>query len=160
MMKIKFVILFIMLSGMLAASVSENLLVSYPVPKNTDHPIKILTVEKTRYLSAQDFAEAFGIRTYYRKESGKIVLFFEKNKIKLTANNSFLMFDAQVFQMPGPAVLIDEQIFVPAVSFLTLVKQNTLPELQYAISPTAETIYVNENRIDHFSRAKTPGGKV
>jgi len=157
-MKIKFVILFIMLSGMLASSVSEKLVISYPVPKNADHPIKILMVEKTRYLSAQDFAEAFGVRTYYRKESGKIVLFFEKNKIKLTANNSFLMFDAQVFQMPGPAVLIDNQVFVPAVSFLTLVKQNTLPDLRYTISETADSIYVNENRINHFGRPKTPGG--
>ncbi|MDO9547633.1 MAG: N-acetylmuramoyl-L-alanine amidase [Candidatus Marinimicrobia bacterium] len=159
-MKKKFVILFIMLSGILAGSVSEKLVISYPVPKNMDHSIRIVTVEKTRYLSAQDFADAFGVRTYYRKESGKIVLFFEKNKIKLTANNSFLMFDAQVFQMPGPAVLIDEQIFVPVVSFLTLVKQNTFPGLQYTISQTTDTVYVNENRIAHLSRPKTPGGTV
>jgi len=144
----------------LTGSISEKLVLSYPVPGNTDHPIKIMTVDKTRYLSAQDFADAFGIRTYYRKESGKIVLFFEKSKIKLTANNPFLMFDAQVFQMPVPAVLIDEKIFVPAVSFLTLVKQNTFPELQYAISQTADKVYVNENRIAHPGRPTTPGGTV
>ncbi|MBN2601984.1 MAG: N-acetylmuramoyl-L-alanine amidase [Candidatus Marinimicrobia bacterium] len=159
-MKIKLFILFIILSEMLTGSVSEKLVISSPPLKNTDQLITVLTVEKTRYLSAQDFAAAFGVRIYYRKESGKIVFFFKNNKIKLTVNNSFLMFDAQIFQMPLPAVLIDDQVFVPAVSFLTLVKQYTLPDLQYTISETTDSLYVNENRINHFDRPKTTGGTI
>lgn len=156
-MKIKPFLLIILFSEFLAGAVAEKLVISSPAPKNSAHIIKIVTLEKTRYLSVQDFADAYGIRTYYRKESGKIVLFFDKNKIKLTANNPFLMFDAQVFQMPAPAVLIDDKIYVPLVSFLTLVKQNTLPELRYSVSRTDQQVYVNENRIAHPGRSKTPG---
>ena len=144
-------------SVILNGGVSEKLLVSYPVPSKADHRIPIITVDKTRYLSAQDFAEAFGVRTYYRKESGKIVLFFKKNKIKLTANNSFLMFDARVYQMPVPALLIDEKLFVPAITFLTLVRQNTIPDLQYSIAQTGKKVYINENRIAHPGRTPVKG---
>ncbi|RKY61764.1 MAG: hypothetical protein DRP96_02270 [Candidatus Neomarinimicrobiota bacterium] len=138
----------------LSGAVSEKMVIIEPSPENSAHGIKVITIDRTRYMSAEDFAKVFGIRTYYRKESGKIVLFFDKNKIKLTVNNSFLMFDAKVCQMPAPTLLVDDAVFVPAISFITLVKHYTIPELQYTIVKTRATEYIVENQSAY------PGKKV
>jgi hypothetical protein len=140
-MKIKLITIFLLLHALVFGALSERLTIAYPPPPDKDCKIKVLTIDEAKYVSARNFAKAFNVRTYYRKESGKIVLFFTQKKIKITVNNSFIMFDAQVFQMTGPALLIDEDVYVPATSFLELVRQNTIPSLQYSVTTSAEPYY-------------------
>lgn len=148
-MKNRLFFIFIAIQVILVGAVPERLLVSRPVPKKPEQNIAVITIGAIRYVSAQDFADALAVRTYYRKETGKIVLFFDRNKVKLTANNCFLMVDAQVFQMSAPARLVDDEIFVPVTPFLSLIKQNTLPDLRYTIEQTGGAIFVHENRVLH-----------
>lgn len=155
-MKIRIFLLMTALSGLMSGAVPEKLLLSRPAPKNPGQDIAVVTISETRYVSAQDFADALAVRTYYRKETGKIVLFFDKSKVKLTANNSFLMVDAQVLQMSGPVLLINDEIYAPATSFLTLLQQHTLPELHYSIVETAGLLFVNENRVSHVKQTLRP----
>ncbi len=157
-MKNKLIYLSITISTILFGSVSEQLSIDMPAPKIKEQKVQIIDVNGIRYLAAQDFAAAYGVRTYYRKESGKIVLFFEKNKVKLTVNNSYIMFDAQIYQMPKPALLIDNSVYVPAFSFLGLIRQNTLPTLEYSIRKSDEKIYVNENTVSHPAATAESGG--
>ncbi len=158
-MKIKLITIFLLLHTLVFGALSERLTVAYPTPPDKDCKIKILMINKAKYVSARDFAKAFNVRTYFQKESGKIVLFFTKKKIKITVNNSFVMFDAQVFQMTGPALLIDEDIYVPATSFLELVKQNTIPSLQYSVTTSAEPYYIKENTVVHAATVVAQPGR-
>jgi len=147
-MKFKLITILILLITLLQSIPAEQLTVISPVLKDSNHSIKVLSVNKTKYVSVEDFSRAFNVRTYYRKESGKIVLFFPKNRVKLTANSSFIMFDARLMQMPQPALLIDKEIFVPVKAFMMLMKENTIPGLQYSIAAGSEKYSIKENRVN------------
>jgi N-acetylmuramoyl-L-alanine amidase len=155
---IKFLLLFIVAA--LKVVNADYLKIEQPSVRNPERLIQILEVGNTRYLSVQDFSAAFDVRTYYRRESGKIVLFFPQNKIKITANNNFIMFDAQVFQMSNPALLIDDKVYVPLNSFLELVKQKSIPSVQYSIAAENEPVKVVANAVDHSDilwKVRKPG---
>jgi N-acetylmuramoyl-L-alanine amidase len=128
---------------------ADCLRIDQPSVKNSSRLIQILKIDNTPYFSVQDFSAAFDVRVYYRRESGKIVLFFPRSKIKITVNNNFIMFDAQVFQLANPALLVDDEVYVPLNSFLLIFKQNSIPSLQYSIATEAKPVNVIENIVDH-----------
>lgn len=128
---------------------ADYLKIDQPSVRNSNREVQILRIGSTRYLSVHDFSAAFDIRVYYRRESGKIVLFFSQNKIKITVNNNFIMFDAQILQMSNPALLIDDEVYVPLNSFLELIRLKSIPALQYSIAVEAEPVRIVENTVDH-----------
>jgi len=139
---------------------ADYLKIEQPPVKNPDRMIQILEIGNTKYLSVQDFSAAFDVRTFYRRESGKIVLYFPQNKIKITVNNNFIMFDAQVFQMSNPALLIDDKVYVPLNSFLELIKQKSIPAVQYSLVTEIEPVRIVANTLDHsdvFWKVRKPG---
>lgn len=111
----------------------EQLIIKTPRPQ-PGVKIKVITPEEGTYISVQDFARALGLRTYYRPETGKIVLFFAGSSVKISVNSSFIMFDSRMMQIHRPAILVYRDIFIPARPFLNLLKQFVLPDLNYMIA--------------------------
>lgn len=107
--------------------------------------IQVIDVGKCTYFSVKDFARALALRTYHNPETGKTVLFFPGMTVKITVYSSFVMFDARIMQMSQMAILVNrDDIFVPLISFLDLLKQFELTNLQYYIGDTGRTVDVVE----------------
>ncbi len=123
-----------------------QLIITNPATKSKQ-PIRVVTIGKVAYFALNDFATALGIRTFYRPETGKLVLFFPKAMLKFTANASFCMIDTRVFQLTSAVIIVDESLFAPLNSTLTLVRDQLLPGLQYRIV-TGEVIYQLSQRED------------
>jgi N-acetylmuramoyl-L-alanine amidase len=127
-------ILISVISVLIASRVSgDSLYLIYPEPQNENVNIKIVYLDQIPYLSLLDFARAYNLNTYYKKETGKMVLYFPRNSVKVTINSTYIMVDSEVKHIPHPPILVDGDIFVPAFSFLTLLKQSILPTLEFSI---------------------------
>lgn len=126
---------------------AERLMIISPVPKTGQNEIRVLTIEGSKYLSLQDLAAACGVRTYYRKESGKLVLFFSEVKIKIPAYSTFIMFDSQILHMPQPAVRIDEDMYIPVYPFMDYLKDRAVSDLQYVFTERGTEMLLRDNRI-------------
>jgi len=105
----------------------------YPAPAQPQ-TLQTVTLNETDYISINALAQAYKIRTYYRKETGKLVLYFPAGKVKIAAETSFLMLDEQTFQLPQPVILVEQELFVPLRPFMQFLKRTIWPELQYVIS--------------------------
>ncbi len=112
---------------------SDRLQIVSPVLRE-NVAIKVINVNGGTYFCAQDFARALSIRSYYRQENGKLVLFFPKTMVKLAVNCSFIMLDNRLVQMPLSALLVNRDVFVPLFAFMEVIRTNELlPDLQYRI---------------------------
>ncbi|RKY56679.1 MAG: hypothetical protein DRP89_00930 [Candidatus Neomarinimicrobiota bacterium] len=124
-------VIILVLSGL---GFTEQLILVYPAPKVANFDIKVLNFGSTSYISVTDLAKAYKVRTYYRKETGKIVLFFPGDKIKVSSASTFVMVGSKMMHMPQPALLADKEIFVPVYPFMSLLKRSVIPILQFTIS--------------------------
>jgi len=132
-MKLKLNILVAFLVVLSSRSFSQNLIFINPVPKNPRAEVKVMSIGQIEYFSLQDMVDAFDVRIYYRKETGKILAFFPGRQVKLSVGSNFVVFDALVIQMLAPVVLVDQEAFVPLKSFLELMKEYVISDLQYSI---------------------------
>ncbi|MFA4838273.1 MAG: N-acetylmuramoyl-L-alanine amidase [Candidatus Neomarinimicrobiota bacterium] len=132
-MKLKLTILAAFLIFLSSRSFSQNLIFVNPAPKNPHVEVKIVNIGQIDYFSLQDMADAFDVRTYYRKETGKILAFFPGRKVKLSVGSSFVAFDEMMMQMLGPVVLVDQDAFVPLTSFLELMNEYVISDLRYSV---------------------------
>jgi len=133
---------------------AEQLIISSPTMQPGVH-IKVIEMDNCTYFSVIDLARVLGLRTYWSQETGKIVLFFSGKTVKVSVHSSFLMFDARMVQMTHGAILTNQDdILVPLHSFLGLLKQFILPDLQYHIADNDRQFAIVESIA---SPSGTPG---
>lgn len=132
-MKIKRILISIV-NILIAYSVSgESLDLIYPKPQDENVSVRIAYLDKAPYLSLSDFAKAYNLKTYYKKETGKMVLYFPGNRVKVTIGSTYIMIDSKVKHIPQPPILVDSDIYVPALPFLNILRQSILPNLEFSI---------------------------
>ena len=94
----------------------------------------ILTLDKLRgtYVSTIDVSRILAKRDpFINKDRGKMVLYIGDHRIKISANSSYLLVDAQVFQMPMHTIMTDNDIFIPAEAFFNIIRREALPGIKY-----------------------------
>ncbi|MFA7710242.1 MAG: N-acetylmuramoyl-L-alanine amidase [Candidatus Neomarinimicrobiota bacterium] len=130
----KFHIFILLLFLFQSVLLSQQLILQSPPPKpNTN--IQTINISDCAFFSLNDFARALGLRTYNNPETGKIVIFFPGKTVKVTVHSTFVMFDNRMTQMSQRAILVNrDDIFVPLYSFMDLLKQSILPDLQYYLA--------------------------
>ncbi|MFP4546644.1 MAG: N-acetylmuramoyl-L-alanine amidase [Fidelibacterota bacterium] len=101
------------------------------IGNNKEINIKTVYFGETAYYSANRLAEEYNIRIYNRKATGKFVFYFPKNKVKVTANSSFIMVDQNIIHMISPAIQAGQEIFVPVHSFNDVLKKYIYSDLTY-----------------------------
>lgn len=85
--------------------------------------VKTVEYNSLRYISPQDFAAQFNIRSYFDEQNKKIVLYLDNKIIKITAFNPFIIVDQQVYQIFAETILIDGEIYVPLTYFIGVVEK-------------------------------------
>jgi N-acetylmuramoyl-L-alanine amidase len=89
------------------------------------------------YFSVIHFAEAASINYYYNAEVQKIELKFSNYNLKITSKNPFIILSgrnsdyAREYQLPTSTYFFDEQIFVPLIYSLEVIKKASGNNLVY-----------------------------
>ena len=94
----------------------------------------IATLDRLRgtYVSTKDISRILAKRDpFINKERGKMVLYIDNHRIKISGNSSFILIDEQVYQMPMYAIVTHNDIFLPAESFFDILKRTVLPGINY-----------------------------
>jgi N-acetylmuramoyl-L-alanine amidase len=83
------------------------------------------------YMSLEDFAEVFHFGLYTNDQKYKSVLYFEKDRITFSANNTFVKFNDQMLQMPIECLWYDQSVWVPVKYFADLLNKYTPFQFRY-----------------------------
>jgi len=94
--------------------------------------IKTLDWLEGTYVSSRDISRVLANREpFVNMERKKMVLYIGDHRIKVSAQTSYILVDEQVFQMPMPSVWSNNDIFLPAESFFSILKSTSLPGIAY-----------------------------
>ncbi len=132
-MKVNYFFTLILISISTQVGFARGLLIEAPKPEQARGVYPLVYIAETPYVSVNEIAEAYGIRTYFRKETGKLVLYFDKEKIKVSATSCYVMVGNGVQHMPQPSLLIGEQIYVPVYPFMEILKNTVFANLRFYI---------------------------
>ncbi len=124
---------------------AQQLTIIYPTPEVGEGDIKVVYYNNTPYMSALEFANLYKVRTYNRKETGKIVLYFKNAKVKLATSCSFITVGNDIKHMSQPVLLAEKDFYVPVYPFLNIIKETVIPGLQFTMSATEKIFVFNKN---------------
>ena len=97
-----------------------------------DNELAILDGEQEPYVSVKEVSKLFTDRLPFENAARqKIVLYIGNQRVKISNSSSFVVVDDQVFQMSKHALGKYDEIYVPAESFFSILKQSILPGLDY-----------------------------
>ena len=114
-------------------AISDRLVVSHKDVKVSDLDTRVIYVGDVPFISLNGLARAFKARTYFRRETTKLVVFFPSMQVKVAAGSSFLEFGSRMKQLPYSALFLDSEVYVPADAFMGLLKDLIFPALVYSI---------------------------
>ncbi len=93
-------------------------------------PISSLTREGIVYAAVDELAQALSFKTFYDNIKNKIELILPTARLKLTANNPFIVVAdkkgssiSEVFQMPREVVQTTNSFYAPIASFIPLLRR-------------------------------------
>lgn len=98
------------------------------------------------YISSREFAEALSIKYYYNPENKKIVYSLDGFKLKLTANNPFIIRTTpdkgdEPLQITTPTVFDSKQILFPVDFVLDIINPGYKNKLNYNKEKSVITVY-------------------
>ena len=97
-----------------------------------DNELSVLDGEQEPYVSVKEVSKLLSDRLPFENAARqKIVLYIGNQRIKISNSSSFVVVDDQVFQMSTHALVKYDDIYVPAESFFSILKQSIMPGLDY-----------------------------
>jgi N-acetylmuramoyl-L-alanine amidase len=117
------------------------------VQGDTSHPIFVpsYVTDGVTYMSLDDLSSVLGVRTYRNDETKKLELTLKNYRVKVTANNPFIVITSLSanevsVQLPIAVELRQGKLYVPAAFFLPLL--NDVYEKQLSLFPTTEATHI------------------
>ena len=84
------------------------------------------------YISVKEISRILSNRKPYENAARqKIVLYFSNNRVKISNLSSFIVVNDKIFQMTKNAFGKKEDIYVPAKSFFSILKNSIYPGVDY-----------------------------
>ena len=153
--------LIILLNLVLAGDLeSSSVRVINRVNNSTD---EIKTLDKLRgvYVSVKDVSRILSKRKpYINSDRLKIVVYLGNNRIKISGNSSFILVDERVYQIPNFAVWDNEDIYVQAEALFNLIKETTMPGIDYDTRRMVLDIDIKEFNITGIEINEKANGTV
>jgi N-acetylmuramoyl-L-alanine amidase len=117
------------------------------VDGDTSHPISVpsYVTDGVTYMSLDDLSLALGVPTYRNDETKKLELTLKNYRVKVTANNPFVVItslptnEVSVQQLPIAVELKEGKVYVPVAFFLPLL--DDVYEKQLSLFPTVEAAH-------------------
>lgn len=100
--------------------------------RQQEDELKTLDHTPGTYVSLRDLSRVLAEREpFVNRERQKMVLYIGDHRIKVSGQTSYLIIDERVFQMPTPALVEQEDIFLPAEPLFIILRQTVFPGLTY-----------------------------
>ncbi|MDP6684812.1 MAG: N-acetylmuramoyl-L-alanine amidase [Candidatus Marinimicrobia bacterium] len=99
--------------------------------QNSVEELKTMVYGNQVYCSTNDLSRILKCGFYHSDKRGKIVLYIENRRVKVSAQSSFVLVDDHVYQIPNPGIGMETDIFLPATGFFTVLKSSVFPGLHY-----------------------------
>ena len=126
-----------------------------------DNELAILDGEQEPYVSVKEVSKLFTDRLPFENAARqKIVLYIGNQRVKISKLSSFLVIDDQVFQMSKHAIGKYDEIYVPAESFFSILKQSILPGLDYDASKRLLSLNLIEFNINSVDIEQKSNGTI
>ncbi len=78
-----------------------------------NEPLQLIAQWGYLFISLEDLAQALHLGVYTNEPKKKSVLYIEKDRVTFTADNTFVKFNSQVFQIPLECIWHDEAVWIP-----------------------------------------------
>ena len=99
---------------------------------NSTDEIKTLDNLRGVYVSVKDVSRILSKRNpYINSDRLKIVVYLGNNRLKISGNSSFILVDERVYQIPNFTIWDNEDIYVQAEALFNLIKETTMPGIDY-----------------------------
>jgi N-acetylmuramoyl-L-alanine amidase len=83
------------------------------------------------YISLIEFSTANDYRTYTNSSKRKTVLYLDRDKIKFTADNGFILLNDQLYNYPYEPVWVEGEIWICARILAELFNENTIHKMSF-----------------------------
>jgi N-acetylmuramoyl-L-alanine amidase len=81
-----------------------------------------ITYQNIRYIAIADLCQPLNARNHYIAQNKKAVVYLDDRVIKITAFNPYVIIDQKVYQLPIQTIFYNDQIYVPLVYFVEILK--------------------------------------
>jgi len=126
-----------------------------------DVELAILDGEQEPYVSVKEVSKLFTDRLPFENTARqKIVLYIGNQRVKISKSSSFLVLDDQVFQMSKHALGKYDEIYVPAESFFSILKQSIIPGLDYDAAKRLLSLNLIEFNINSVDIEQKSNGTI
>jgi len=123
--------------------------------------LAILDGEQEPYVSVKEVSKLFTDRLPFENTARqKIVLYIGNQRVKISKSSSFLVLDDQVFQMSKHALGKYDEIYVPAESFFSILKQSIIPGLDYDAAKRLLSLNLIEFNINSVDIEQKSNGTI
>ena len=103
---------------------------------------EISTIQNRQLFSINDFIKITNSKNFINNKTEKIIFYIDDKKIKITNQIAFVMIDDNLFQLSSKIVKQNNDYYVPAKSFLSIINS-----LSTSISISLDTNQINLERI-------------
>ena len=101
------------------------------IDKNEDE-LNTIDYKGEPYVSVKELSRILSDREPYENAARKkIVLYFSDNRIKISNLSSFIIVNDEVFQLTKNAIEKEDDLYVPAKSFFSILKNTIYPGVEY-----------------------------
>ena len=126
-----------------------------------DNELAVLDGEQEPYVSVKEVSKLFTDRLPFENAARqKIVLYIGNQRIKISNSSSFVVVDDQVFQMSTHALVKYDDIYVPAESFFSILKQSIMPGLDYDAAKKLLSLNLIEFNINGVAIEQKSNGTI
>ena len=84
---------------------------------------EISTIQNKQLFSINDFIKITNSKNFINDETEKIIFYIDGKKIKITNQIAFIMIDDSLFQLSSKTVKQNNDYYVPAESFLSIINR-------------------------------------
>ena len=126
-----------------------------------DNELAVLEEEQEPYVSVKEVSKLLTDRLPFENIARqKIVLYIGNQRVKISNLSSFVVIDDQVFQMSKHALDKYDEIYVPAESFFSILKQSILPGLDYDAAKKLLSLNLIEFNINTVAIEQKSNGTI
>ena len=101
------------------------------IDKNEDE-LNTIDYKGEPYISVKELSRILSDRKPYENAARKkIVLYFSDNRIKISSLSSFIIVNDEIFQLTKYAIEKEDDLYVPAKSFFSILKKTIYPGVEY-----------------------------
>ena len=153
--------LFILLNLVLAEDLEPSTVRVINRVNNSTDEIKTLDKLRGVYVSVKDVSRILSSKQpYINSDRLKIVVYLGNNRLKISGNSSFILVDERVYQIPSFAIWDNKDIYVQAEALFNLIKETTMPGIDYDARRMVLDIDIKEFNITGIEINEKANGTV